>query len=133
MPTDYDIEVKKWDQPKSAGGHRPDRFEPYPTTLFRAARGENARIEVENIVVQSEGEQQAREREGWVPGGPDAAKAVFTRMEEAVGEAAAEAAGKVRSMSEKAQAEYAEAERTSEDHVTDVTPRKLGRPRKVTE
>lgn len=123
MATEYEVEVKKWDLPASQGGHRPDRFTPYPTTLFKAQRGEGGAIEFDTLVVGSEGEQQARERDGWIAGGPDAAKAALNAAEEAVGQAAAEAAYAVRRMSEKAQAEYAAAEQASDEHVTDVTPR----------
>ena len=116
-------EAEKWDRPKSRGGYGPDGYEPYPKTLFRA-KDEGGRIVVEDRVVANEHEHRLQERDGWVAGGPEAAKARLNALQEDVARAAAEAAAGARKMSGKAQAEYTQAERTSDEHVTDVTPRK---------
>lgn len=130
MPTAGDIELKRWDTPRSqivpgsdgVRGMRPDGYEPYPKTLFRASRDEGGKIVVETAIAQTEAHHAELERsEGYKAGGPKAAQDRLLALEADVANAAAEAAGAAQRMSPKAREEYHAAEAASDEHVTDVT------------
>lgn len=87
-------------------------------------------------VVQDEAQERLASGQGWSTSQQGAIDR-FEQDERAIGNAAAEAAHAVRRMSASAQAEYADAERQTIEHVTDVKPAKRrghkrrGRPRKA--
>lgn len=92
----------------------------YPTWVYRCRKRENGTIAEDGIIVNTSEEWDRAEREGFVYGGPLEAGAVLERLEQAVGDAAAEAAYKAnKRMSRKAQAEYARREAESDQHVTE--------------
>lgn len=107
-------------------------YQPYPKAIYRAASSVDPQVEC--LIVHSADERERAERQGFVVGGPAAARARIAQLEEDVANAAAEVCGAAQRMTETARAEYAAQERASEDHVVDVVPAKR-RPKaaKVTE
>ncbi len=113
----------------------------HPITLFRALKKENGKVVVVDLEHIAQTTMVARSaeaydlaiRQGWIAGTPDAALEAFEKAEEAVGNAAAEEAYKVLSMSEKAQQEVADYEKTTPKHVPEIPEapiKKRGRPKK---
>lgn len=142
-------ELRRWNLPKSQGGHRPDRFEEYPKMLFRAAKrpdgivstGEgDDRFWVDGngvprpgaaesfsqglrMIVRSEDEERRALENGWCPSLKDA-KEAYEARERAIGRAAAERIHADRNMSEKAQQEAAAADAATPEHVPEIKPKR---------
>jgi len=149
--TEYAKELAKWEQP----GYR---FRPYPKMLYKAfvrANGQIACMEgpppsdaglpaaeydrrcvaaatfttrCQRIVPDETAERVAL-NDGWSLTPQDAIAACEAR-EQAIGQAAAEAAHAARRMSPKAQAEFADAEAATARHVVDVRPRRKSHHKK---
>lgn len=135
-------------------------YRPYPRMLYRAIQRmgkhlccppppdpmgfatdkeyERACLDMEQIgrqstrVVQSEDEERRAKNEGWRDS-PDAALAALKAEEDAIATAAAEAAYAAQRLTEKARAEFDQAQVGTARHVTDVAggSKKPGRPKKV--
>lgn len=111
--SDYDQERAKWEQP-----HR--TFREYPKMLYQA-RLVDAAVQIRTWTVSDAEAEAEAAREGWSRH-PTAAREVYEAQQTDIANAAAVAAGLVRGMSVRAQREYQEAERLSDEHVVDVTP-----------
>jgi hypothetical protein len=143
----YDKELELWNTPKRNGGYAPDGYEPYPKMLYKAHRRENGKVMCMDLdaiyavdpakqaladafnrtcqrTVNSDGEHLRAKADGWCDS-PDAALAVHEQLQQDIATAAAEANHSVRSMSEKARAEFAAADADTEHPLTDV-PKKRG-------
>jgi hypothetical protein len=80
--------------------------------------------------VNDESQERLAKGQGWAED-PTAAMELHEKEQQAIGNAAAEAAYAARSMSEKARAELTSVEAATHQHVTDVTGPKRGRPKAV--
>lgn len=112
---------------------------PDATFYENMAQYERACLDVESFnrrctkIVQSESEYLIAKGQGWCDN-PTAALEQFEREEQAVAQAASEAAFLAKRMSEKAQAEFAAAADATDQHVTDlanVPKARRGRPKKA--
>jgi hypothetical protein len=121
-------ELEKW--------NKPYRYVEFPKLLYKAhdLRGKGAVGDPHDEtfearctrIVRSASEQAAAEAEGWRVGA-QAALELYEADQQAIADEAANVAFHVARMSEKAQAEYAEASDTTHSHVTDVSgPRTAG-------
>lgn len=140
-----------------AGPGNPYVYREYPRMLYRAQRMPNGKVScgeapphphyfadpqaydrelgmIESFnrscyrLAKDESEEAVLKGQGWCRSQQEAL-AAFEREQQAIGNAAAEAAYAVARMSDKAQAEHAAAEASTEHHVVDVVPaRKRGRP-----
>jgi hypothetical protein len=152
-------ELRKWEQFPSAYGPagNPYVFRAYPKMLYRAQRRPNGQFacmlpaptpydfanagEYERAVllkdtfdksctciVGDESEERIRSGQGWSDSIPSAL-ALAEEEQRAIGQAAAEAAYQAQRMSDKAKAEYVNAEAQTAAHVVDVAPvqKKRGR------
>jgi hypothetical protein len=99
--TEYAKEMARWNQPYV--------YVEFPKMLFRGTTTSAGRIEVEQRIVTSEGEEQDAQADGWLPH-PQHAKDAEMRRQEAIGTAAAERAYTDRRLSAAAQAEAAAAD-----------------------
>lgn len=81
-------------------------------------------------IVTDEGQERIAKGQGWCED-PNAALAQFEREQQAIGNAAAEAAFSARRMGEVAQREFAAAGAETHEHVVDVQPKKRGRKPKA--
>lgn len=146
-------ELKKWDTPRSQGGMKCDGFEPYPKMLYMAHRRENGKVLCGDnplnyrldqdiaaaeaftakcqMTVRDDAADRRAQGQGWCET-PDGAIAAFEAREQAVFQAAAEAAHAVTRMSEPAQREFAAADPGGMTHVTDVEGKSRRRGRRVT-
>jgi hypothetical protein len=134
-------------------------FRPYPKMLYRAQKNfagktvvmqpmpeawhyasvpeyERACLEVETLnrrgqlIVDSEEKERIAAGQGWCVTQADAIEQA-EREEQAIAQAAGEAAYAASRMSEKARAELKAADEVTHEHVVDVQPRKRGRKPKV--
>lgn len=83
-------------------------------------------------IVRDEAEYLVAKGQGWADD-PQGALTLAEQHEQAIANASAEAIYAAQRMSEQARAEFAQAEAETSEHVTDVAPKKRGRPRAVTE
>ena len=81
-------------------------------------------------IVTDESQERIAIGQGWCAD-PVLAMAQHEREEQAVGDAAAEVAHRVKRMSEGAQREIAAADDSTHEHVVDVIPKRRGRKKKV--
>ena len=102
-------------------------YTPYPKLLFKASVGRYQDSDQEQIVVQSEREHRALGSD-WCES-PDLARQHCDRMEAEIARAAAEVKASATRMSASAQAELRAAEVATDEHVTDVTPKRKGWPK----
>ena len=108
--SEYDREMARWNAPYT--------YQPFPKTLFRA-RHDSGRVVYDERIVQSERELSAAGREGWIAGGPLAAKAALEAYELEMSTVAAEVAGAAQKMSAKAKREFEKREAATAEHVTE--------------
>ena len=132
---EYAREMQRWNTPKRLGGYGPDGYEPFPKMLYKADRWENGKAMVghpgaatgepvatafstrcQHVVADADAYLTARNA-GWCDS-PDEALTVFENEQREVARAAAEAQHGARRMSDRAQAEFTEAQ-ADEDHVPD--------------
>lgn len=154
--SEYAKELKKWNTPKRHGGFGPDGYERYPQMLYKAFRDENGQTKCMEpppqayefltmpefmraearamaftnkcqITVKSDAEYDRARAEGWRDT-PGDAIAYFEAQQREIADAAAEEQFRVRKMSEKSQAEFADANAATADHVVEV-PVPVRRPR----
>jgi hypothetical protein len=102
--TDYAKEMARW--------NKPYEYQEFPKMLFRGTTTTAGRLEVEQRIVSSTGEEDAALNAGWATH-PERAKEAETRRQEAIGTAAAERASTDRQLSERAQAEAAAADQAA--------------------
>ncbi len=111
----------------------------HPITLFRALKKDNGKVVVVDLEHIAQTTMVARSaeaydlaiRQGWIDGTPEDALEAFEQEEQVVSNAAAEHAYKVLSMSESAQKEVADYEKTTPKHVPEMPEapiKKRGRP-----
>lgn len=142
--------------PRGTNPGNPYVFRPYPKMLYRAQQSGSGKVyclmppphpygydrpelydravmEKEafdkscQCIVRDEAEELIKRGQGWAES-PAAALELYEREQQAIGNAAAEAAYAAQRMSATAQAEFAAAGEQTHEHVTDVTPvRKHGR------
>jgi hypothetical protein len=91
----------------------------YPTWVYRAWKSDDGRIHEDGVIVIDDREWDEARRQGFVYGGPQAAKDVLEACEQAVAQAAAETAHSAQKMSKKAQAEFDRREAAIDKHVTE--------------
>ena len=129
-------ELAKWEQQPTPsvpqpvgwadGGRYPRRFEEYPKMLYRAGRPTAAGVYVtDSRVVATETEERLARGQGFHDGQQAAIDAVH-QADQALATAAAERAYTDRRMSPNAQAEAAEVDATTADHVGDIPTRRRG-------
>lgn len=121
--TEYAKEMAKWNQPYT--------YQPYPRMLYRASSGgQDAAIETKTV--PSESDERIAMGQGWVKGGPTAAREAKAQDGADRGTAAAERAYSDLRLSDKAQREAAVIEATTGGHVPEIpeVKRGPGRPRK---
>lgn len=153
--SEYDKEMRKWDLPRSQGGHRPDSFEKYPQSMYKAFRNEDngkamcrdlaylyssdpvvqAKSEAFNkkceLIVRNEDEYQRARSNGWSDTQQEALDLLEAHQRD-IAKAAAEAAYAVQRMSENARREYAQHDADSEEPAVDVpAPKKEGKRTRV--
>jgi hypothetical protein len=125
-------EMAKWEKPY--------HYEPYPRMLYKAARREDGVVMVldpqneqwsaQNYrTVKDEREEQKLLEMGW-RGSPQEALDLFEAKERAIGNETANRHYHDSKMSPAAQAEAAEADRSTHRHVPEVPAKRRGRPRK---
>ena len=102
--TEYAKELAKWNAPYV--------YREFPKMLFRGITTTIGRVDVEQRIVTTEGEEHDARSAGWCVH-PDRAKDAETRRQEAVGTAAAERAYADRQLSGAAQAEAAAADQAA--------------------
>jgi hypothetical protein len=146
--SEYDKELAKWNTPKRQGGYGPDGYEEYPKMLYKAfldANGKAKCMEPPPLVhmyltmpeflraeaiataftqkcqmtVRSAHEEDKAKADGWRRT-PGEALAHFEALQQEIAQAAAEAQFAAKRMSDKARAEFAEADASTSDHVVDV-------------
>lgn len=154
--TPFTIDDKEYWALERDGGIRQPSTADYPRMLYRALRNSKGQVrcmelpptrygfatdlDYELAVKASEQFTQSCQRivsgprefnealdEGWCES-PTDTDAVFERGVSDVARAAAEAAHAVQRMSSTAQAEYAHESATNPEHVTDIQPKRRGRP-----
>src|SRR5262245_49879051 len=122
--SERDKELKKWNGPYV--------YREFPKMLYRATTLVTGRLEVEQKLVGSPGEEVLATGTGWLPHPQDACDAE-TRRQEGLGTAAAERAWDDRRLSPAAQAEAAAVDQTTLRHLPEIpaTPvrRRPARPR----
>jgi len=119
-------ELDKWDTPRREGGMHVDGYEPYPKMLYQARQLPNGKVvcfeesdpRQGTKVVHSEAEERIALGQGWCHS-PQEALDAFEAEQIAIGDASAEAAAAVRTMTPKAQRERAAREAKTARHVTD--------------
>ena len=147
-------ELLKWDTPRSQGGMRPDRYEPFPKMLYLANKRPDGVVSVGEaddaifgakpgdsplgaaeqfnlrcqLVVKSEEEMRGALSRGW-RNSPEEALARFEDKEKAIGRAAAERHASDAKMSEAAQAEAKKADAATMEHVPEIPEKRRGRRR----
>jgi len=112
--SDRDKELKKWNAPYV--------YREFPKMLFRGTTSTAGRIEMEQRIVASVGEEVAAEANGWLPHPQRALEAEDARQG-AVGIAAAERAWTERHMSASAQDEAAAAEAATSRQLGEIPER----------
>jgi len=114
--SERDKELKKWNAPYV--------YREFPKMLYRASTVAG-RIEVEQKIVGSEGEELLATGTGWLPQ-PGQAQDAEVRRQEDLGTAAAERAFDDRRLSAKAQAEAAVIDQATVTHLPEIAeqPRK---------
>lgn len=141
-------ELARWDAPKREGGMNANGYEPYPAMVFRAHRWSNGKVmcghpgaatgepeamaftrQCQDIVHDAEEHAKMR-RAGWHDS-PQAALDAFEQQERATADAAAEEQFRVQRMSEKAQAEFSDAQDASSFHTPDPAAPKKPAPAKT--
>jgi len=135
--------------PRGTNPGNPYVYRPYPKMLYRAQRQQNGqyacmapaphpydfeRSELHQQavlawesfnrscvrIVKDEGDERIVKGQGWAES-PELAMEQYEKEQQAIGNAAAEAAYAAQRMSERARAELAEADASTHQHVTDVT------------
>jgi hypothetical protein len=133
----------------------PYQYRPYPKMLYKAHQRPNGQpgcmlpppyafefasmdqyeracLEIEAFnktcytVVHDESQERIARGQGWATD-PKGALDLFEQAQQAIAQAAAEAAFAARRMSESAQQEFSEAEASTSEHVTDVTKGRAGK------
>lgn len=157
--TNYAKEMRKWNLPKSQGGHNADGFERFPMMVYKAKKenGKNLAAMQEppreafpndelwrratemafqfnqraQRIVKDEAEYEAARRDGWRDTIHEAV-AYLNGLDDDVAKAAAHRAYEDRNMSDAAKREIRAAEDAAEmDHVAEVPEKpRRGRPRK---
>jgi hypothetical protein len=122
----HETELQKWNTPRRLGGYKCDGFEEYPKGLYRLGRTETGTKRMDFTVARSGEHERGLLDEGWRADQHEAI-ARFGAFEEAVSQAAAEAAARARTMPRLAREEYERAEDEQSEHVTDVTGSKKKR------
>lgn len=118
--TDRDKELRKWNAPYV--------YREFPKMLFRGTTTTAGRVEIEQRIVGSEGEQALAVGAGW-SSHPERAREIETRAQEDLGTAAAERAWTDRRLSPQAQAEAAAVDQTTAKHLGEIpVAPKRGRP-----
>jgi hypothetical protein len=123
--TELEQERQRWEKPYV--------YEEYPRMLYRV-RLENGKPDAsDQVLVRSDGERAAREREGYYAG-PQAALDAYEAVQQGIAQAAAEAQHDANRLSRHARDEYEAADEASDTHLTggeSLAKRGPGRPRKV--
>ena len=118
--SDRDKELKRWNAPY--------RYQEFPKMLFRGVTTTQGRVDVEQRIVESQGEEALATGAGWTTH-PERAKEAETARQEAIGTAAAERAYTDRRLSVAAQNEAAAIEATTAKHLGEIpVAPKRGRP-----
>lgn len=146
--TKWGQELAKWNTPKNQGGHRPDKFEPFPRMLYRANKvpgaGHYSTGEANDLlfnrdqgamaafnqrcqlVVQDERELQRARESGWRESPKEAIEFAEGRDKDIADEAARRHFAD-RNMSEAAKAEAKAADDGTAEHVPEVPQKRRGR------
>ena len=104
-------ELKRWNAPY--------RYQEFPKMLFRGTTTTAGRVEVEQRIVDSAGEELLATGTGWLPH-PQRAVDAETARQEALGTAAAERAWRARRLSAQAQAEAAALDEATARHLPEI-------------
>ena len=136
----YEKEARRWNTPKALGGTRPDTFQEFPLMVYRACKpavcGEDCSkpvcvryrgVNLHDMTVNGP-DELARAREQFFVEGLDAAYETALAVEDSISRAAAERQTAERRMSPKAQAEAAEVDASTFEHVPEI-PRKPAKKR----
>jgi hypothetical protein len=118
--TDYAKEMARWNAPYD--------YREWPKMLYRGTTTSAGRVEVEQRIVSTDGEEQDALASGWMTN-PERAKVAETTRQEAIGTAAAERAYSDRRMSAGAQAEAAAADAAAGAKHLGEIPERARRPR----
>jgi len=107
---------------------KPYVYREHPKMLYRGTNPVSGRVEVEQRIVSTEGEETEARAAGWDPH-PTAARETALALQAAVGTAAAERAAQDRRMSAPAQAEAAAADAAAGATHLGAIPEQPRRPR----
>lgn len=159
--TNYSKEMRKWDLPKSKGGHNADGFEAYPWMLYKAQKINGKHLvfkpeppresfptddqwrrscemvaqfnQSQTRTVNNPDEHEKARRDGWRDN-PTEALAFLDGLENDIAKAAAHRAYEDRNLSEKAKAEVAKIDAEHFEHLPEIPEQPIkrrGRPRKA--
>lgn len=97
---------------------KPYIYEPFPAMLYRGQMLADGKVEVAQMIVQTESDKLVAVGQGWCEG-PDVAEQRVRSHEDTISEASAESAAAATKMSKKAQRERATRDKATHRQLTD--------------